>query len=350
MPLIRKKLDAAQVYPTNIRYNEATDNVETLINGTWQPSPESDPRRQTTLPPRVTSDTRCDAARSVADALKNQIDEIILAIDNSLTLFQIAGLILGLFSFGVFAIFINIALAIADYMFGLGSTAIAAALPPSAYDTLTCILYCKMDANGRLSESSLATVKSEVTVQIGGIGASIINSMLDLAGFGGINNLASLGESTGNCTACNCGTWCFEWIETGESPAWVRSTGQPFGNYGNLYTEGWGTSQLNGVPGTRPDGYSAMIIDTTLPSRTITQVEIWTTGGSPTLRRVGFPNVYSGFVNMAFASGRWVVAGSWTVTQLRIFFECNQLNNPTKCTKIRLTGSGSNPFGADNCV
>lgn len=350
MPIIRRKLQASDVYPDDIRYNESTDQVEMLIDGVWTPAPGSDPRRQTTLPPRITADTRCDAAQSVADALEGQISQILTAIDNAGTVYTIAGLILGLLAFGPFGIFIGIALFLADQMLSAGTATIEAALPPSAYETLTCILWCYMDTNGRLDEGGLATVQSEVTAQIGGIGAVILNQMLALAGEGGINNLAAAGTSTGDCDECDCAGWCYEWIALGESPDWVMSGSQPFGNYGYLYTEGWGTSQIGGVIGTRPDGYSAMIIDTTLPSRTITQVEIWVTGGAATLRRVGFPNVYSGFVNMTFASGRWVVTGSWNVTQIRIFFECFTLNNPCKLTKIRLTGLGNNPFGADNCV
>jgi prepilin signal peptidase PulO-like enzyme (type II secretory pathway) len=202
MPLIRKQLIANEVYPDNIRYNPDTDTVQSLVNGEWVDNPSVDPRLQTTFPPRVTDDTRCDAAQSVSDAFKNQIDAIILAIDNGSTAFTIAGLVLGLLSFGVFAIFISIALAIADAMIGAGASALTAALTGAVYEQFTCILYCNMNGDGRLLPGGFEAIQSDVASQIGGLAGTTLNAMIALAGEGGINNLASLGESTGNCSGC----------------------------------------------------------------------------------------------------------------------------------------------------
>lgn len=204
MPIVRKQLKPSDVYPEDIRYDEATDNVQSLINGVWTDNPAADPRNQTTFPPRLTANPACDAARSVVDALKNQIDQTIIAIDNASTAIFIAGLILGLFSFGLFAIFISVALGVADAMIAAGSTALEAALTEPVYHTLACILRCNMDSQGRLEPNALPAIEGQVNSQIGGLGATIINSMLSLAGEGGINNLASLGTSTGDCSDCGC--------------------------------------------------------------------------------------------------------------------------------------------------
>ena len=204
MPIIRRLLTPATVYPVDLRYNEGTDTVQSNVNGTWVDNPAADPRTQTSFPPRLTADPACDAAQSVVDALI-QIDQTVEAIDNASTLFTIAAIILSLFTFGAYAIFITLALGIGNQMVTFGSAAITAALTPAVYDTLKCILFCHMDAQGRLNAGELGVVTGEVTDQIGGIGATIINSMLNLAGEGGINNLASLGTSTGNCVACECG-------------------------------------------------------------------------------------------------------------------------------------------------
>ena len=243
MPLIRKQLIASDVYPENIRYNEGTDTVQSLIDGVWTDNPAADPRNQTTFPPRLTANPACDAAQSVVDALKNQIDQTITAIDNTLTLFQIAGLILGLFSFGVFAIFINIALAIADAMATAGATALNAALTNPVYEQLTCILFCNMDGQGRINQEGLDATIAEVDTEIGGLAAATINAMLSLAGVGGINNLASLGTSTGDCSGCtDCGCiegctsdhFTYQWDDDG----WIvsgtpsrYSAGTPVGSF-----------------------------------------------------------------------------------------------------------------------
>lgn len=202
MPVIRKKLSPDEVYPSTIRYNPDTDQVESLIDGVWTPNPAVDPRINTLFPPRITSDSKCDAAASVSAAFQTQIGEILTAIDNAATVFQIAGLVLGLLSFGVFAIFINIALAIGDAMLDAGSSALTAALTPAVWDQFECILYCNMDGNGRLVLGGFAQVQADVAAQIGGLAGTTINSFVALSGEAGINNLASIGTSTGSCTGC----------------------------------------------------------------------------------------------------------------------------------------------------
>lgn len=206
MPIIRRKLDPSTVYPANIRYNADTDTVQSNVNGDWVDNPAADPRNQTTLPPRLTSDTACDAAQSVVDAIKGQIDGTVEAIDNSSTLFTIAGIILSFLSFGVFAVLVDLVLFIADQMVAAGSAAIEAALTEDAYDKLKCALKCHMNGSGRLVSGGLAAVQAEIGITVGGLGASIINQMLQLAGEGGVNNLASLGTATGECGDCDeCG-------------------------------------------------------------------------------------------------------------------------------------------------
>lgn len=226
MPIIRRKLDPNTVYPEDIQYDPETEKVQRKINGDWVDSPESDPRHQTTLPPRITANTACDAAQSVVDALKGQIDSILEAIDNSGTAFTIAGIILSLFTFGVFAIFVSIALTIANAMLDAGTTALSAALTDPVYHTLACILSCHMDENGRLTADGLAGVESDVSDQIGGLAAVILNSMLSLAGEGGVNNIASLGASTGDCSDCNCACQSIDVAFGHSSPVFTGQIGE----------------------------------------------------------------------------------------------------------------------------
>lgn len=209
MPVIRKKLEPGQVYPTNIRYDEDTDTVQSLINGSWVDNPAADPRNQTLFPPRITTSTECDAAQSVVDAMKATLSSSIAAIDGGSTFFAIASLILSLFSFGVFGVLIALAIGLAKLMLLAGKSALDAALTDAAYDTFLCILYCQFTPEGVLQPGTLETVQSDITDQIGGLGAVVLNAMLGLAGEAGINNLAAIGTSTGDCTDCTgCDTLC----------------------------------------------------------------------------------------------------------------------------------------------
>lgn len=214
MPIIRKQLLPSDVYPDNLRYNSDTGQVQTLVNGDWVDNPAADPRTQTTFPPLSTADPRCDSAQNVADAFKNQIDGILNAIDGAGTAFTIAGLILGLFEFGPFGIFIAIALFIANAMLDAGTTALSAALTTTVYHQLACILYCHMDSSGRVNSGELSGIEDDISSQIGGLAATILNAMLSLAGEGGVNNLGSIGTSTGDCSDCSCcGCDLTNWIE-----------------------------------------------------------------------------------------------------------------------------------------
>lgn len=208
MPVIRRRLDPNTVYPEGMRYNEDTETFQSFINGEWTDNPEGDPRKQTIFPPRLTSDPACDAAASVKDALKNQIDSILLAIDNGATAATIAGTILSLFAFGPFGVFIGIALFLADQMLSAGTAALEAAFTETVWDTFACILYCNMNEQGRLSADAMAQVQTEIAAQIGGLAGGLLNVMLNLAGEGGVNNLAALGSSIGDCSECDCAEPC----------------------------------------------------------------------------------------------------------------------------------------------
>jgi hypothetical protein len=211
MPIIRKQLKPSDVYPADIRYDGESDKIQSLVNGSWVDNPAVDPRTQTTFPPRMTSDPQCDAAQSVSDALHNQITEILTAISGAQTAFTIAGIILSLFTFGIFGVFITLALFLAHLMLDAGTSTIEASLTTGAWDTFTCILFCHMTNEGRLNPGEMDAVKTDVDTKIGGVGATIIDAMLTLAGEGGVNNLASLGSATGDCSGCDCvGDTCFE--------------------------------------------------------------------------------------------------------------------------------------------
>lgn len=370
MPIVRKRLQPSDVYPDDIRYNEVGDVVERLIDGVWTPAPESDPRKVTTLPPRATADPRCDGAQSIADALENQINQIAVAIDNAQTLATIAGLILGLFSFGVFAIFINIALAIAGYMFDLGAAAILAALPPSAYDQLACILYCHMDDQGRIKKGDLPNIYQEVVDALGATGGTIINQMLTLAGEGGLNNLAAVGTSTGSCGDCDCSTqWCYLFDFTSSDGDWTRytSTGDNIGDY--VAGQGWNASDFLNVVTTPDSANRGVFIQRNHASTTITKI-IMTynyTGGtydSNALRALfillngtDVGNVTRAVIvngsNLTFT-----ITGEWAGIEQTVLFlrSSRDISSPytysgsCRIVSVQLEGNGTNPFGVDTCV
>lgn len=345
--------------PGYTRYND--DGIlETSPDGeTWTENRDIDPRFTGTLMPPLTSAVgegrRCEAANRVVgyyEAVAN--DAIADSSAWSGLTFLLAALIplLILLTGATAGAATPLLLGVVGALLATGSAAFDAAMTAGVYQTLLCIVYCETPSDGVYTEENWQRIKTQIKAQLTGIASTFLHDTINAGGPVGLNNASRVGISAGlECDECDCAAdWCYEWIETEQSPDWFMATSQPFGSYGYLYTEGWGTSQIDGVSGTRGDGYSAMIIQNNMPSSNVTSVEVWVTGGAPTLRRVGFPNAYSGFVNMSFVVDHWVVTGSWTVTQMRIFFECFSVGNPCKLTKIRLSGLGVNPFGEDNCV
>lgn len=353
MPIIRKKLDANSVYPSDLRYDEGTDTVQRKVGDEWKNSPESDPRHQTTIPPHVTDDTACDAAQSVVDALKGQVAGVNDAIDNSSTLFTIAGIILSIFTFGTFGVFISLALATADAMVGYGSAAIEAALTEPVWEQLRCILYCAMDGNGRLNESGLAEVEAQVSSEIGGLAATIINQMLSLAGEGGINNLGGLGTSdSADCSGCGCvDEWCYDfdftisaWSEfvTGDLGTWVGGTGWvgvPYGTGGGLHLHfSFAVSQVRGMSMSHTassyGGYQKTAVWANLPAA----------GVNHTL--ASDPEVFNG-INIYSQYDSFDTSNM--VNDVLLYVDGAGSSNAT-IHHVTFWGTGVNPFGENNCT
>lgn len=340
--------------PTNRRYN-SEGQLEVSYDGgiTWSLAPDADSRMSGIISPPLAGEDgdekRCIGAASGMEYVKqNLIDDLSAGANYADINAAIIAIIVVL---GVTGIGVLIAAAAAA-IFIAGVSAVQAAFTAGVWDDFQCILYCNSEDDASFTVAGWERVKADILSTFTGVVSAVLYNWVNSVGTVGLTNSLRSGFATASdCSACECEIdWCYEWENLEQSPEWFMATSQPFGNYGYLYTDGWGTSQIGGVMGTRPDGYSAMIIQSNLTSSNIQQVEVWTTGGAPTLRRVGFPNTYSGFVNMSFVVDHWIVTGSWTVTQLRIFFECGSLNNPCKLTKIRLSGLGANPFGEDNCV
>jgi len=352
MPIIRRKLDPNTVYPDTLRYDPDTDTVQSLVNGEWVDNPEADPRHQTTFPPRITADTACDAAQSVTDALKGQIAGITEAIDNASTLFTIAGIILSIFTFGTFGVFISLALTAADSMVGYGSAAINAALTDPVWEQFRCILYCAMDSNGRLAASDLTAVQAQVSSEIGGLAATIINQMLSLAGEGGVNNLGAIGTSTGDCSGCGCvDEWCYDFDFTisdwstfvsSDEGTWVGGTGWvgvPYGTGGGLHLQfDFDVSQVRG------------------------QSMVHTASGYGGYQKLAvWENTPAAGVNHALASDPEVMNGINIFSQYDSFDIENLVNKVTMYVDgagssnatihhVTFWGTGVNPFGENNCT
>jgi hypothetical protein len=231
-------------------------------------------------------------------------------------------------------------------LFGLseGLANINTAMNSTNQDLLQCILYCHFDTNNQLDAGRFAAVQADVTSLIGGTSATILNALLTLWGYGGVNTAAALKLNTGVCTGCGC-VWCQTFDFTLSDGGFVVLSGF---NAAYIPGTGW-QSQASG-------GNDILEIKRTFTSTFITDLEVtYTTGhaASGGTRSTENWNVGGVVGHLPLNSG----TGTFTTTQapnyamdrLDVYLDTASAHNKNTITKIVLKGTGTNPFGASNC-
>jgi hypothetical protein len=225
------------------RYNPDASQVEISFDGggSWEASPGSDPRNQTVYPPQTGGDARCFSAASVIRKFQDDISAWLTPLTVGIDAAAFGAFIIStILDLGPFGILLDIAVSVGLGLISLGATAIEAALSPTVYDELLCILYTNMNADGQLVASTFAAVQSDVTSIIGtGDAGTIINLVFSLWGFGGINAAAALALDTDDCSECG---WCLEYDATDNDGGWTDAgTGS-----GSWSIAGWQSQLTSG--------------------------------------------------------------------------------------------------------
>lgn len=206
MPIIRKKLYADEGGSSNLRYDEATDTVQYSPDGTnWYDAPELDPRFTNHLPARTGGDPRCDAADNLVANIEQYIDENITAMTLGA---GVAGLASILFSrlpiLGAGSLLLGLIQGAISALLAAGASALTSEFNTAAYDNLRCYFYCHMDSSGRLTETTLWHVEDEIYNYESATVYNIMRTLFAVSGFGQINDWATVGTATGDCSACDC--------------------------------------------------------------------------------------------------------------------------------------------------
>lgn len=348
MKIVRKLLTDAEFSPANKRYILETDMVQTSPDGgtTWYDDPESDPRHNpfNRLPPREGETAQCDAAEAMMQHFKAQVDAFLTS----------AG-ILGLVNVWVALLFfipgVNIIVAlffsIAEALFVTGTVVVEAAMTEEVYDQIKCILFCHIDEDGQMSAVQLEAVNNDVTVEIGGVAAEVFTLVTSAWGEVGFSNAGASGEYSGDCDDCTC-EWCYTWdflIESYAGDGFQTAPG--FDGYGEWVADNGWVGQPN--PG--------LVLSLPFADTEITKVEWFgkTVGGSGFVAAVYYrldgSTLHTDFATVATGTG-----GEYTCHNDRVETVDELWFNPSAGSSstqyiftITLHGTGTNPFGADNC-
>ena len=222
--VIRKRLLVDEVYPANLRYSSGAGSVQYTPDGTnWYNAPEFDPRNNAGAVGRKGESSNCPAAKSVAEYFRRYITLVTGILSAGSGLVQGASAILGFLNLlGGYGILWEIISGMFGTLTGYGASAIATAFTSDQYDKLTCILLCTMN-DSKLDANSLTLTKQLVTEQLNATAAPIVNLMLDVMGFAGVNRAGAFYTVAGDCSGCASCDWSFcvdlDWLWAQSSPA-----------------------------------------------------------------------------------------------------------------------------------
>lgn len=209
MEVLRKRLTADEVYASNTRYDPTSGQVQWTPDGVnWYAAPNLDPRNSTSVPKRPDATTdNCPAAKSVAEYFKRYISLVVSILQAGSTLVQgVSAIVAFLNVLGGYGILWDIVAGMFGTLVGYGATAISTAFTDDQYDKLKCVLYCCM-SGGQLDANSLIVVKQQVSSKLNATAAPIVNLMLDVMGFAGVNRAATFYTLPGDCSACPSCSW-----------------------------------------------------------------------------------------------------------------------------------------------
>jgi len=205
MEIVRNKLTPDVLYSKNLRYNATTDEVEYTNDGgtTWTPAPGQDPRLVAQVPPPDTADPACDGAERIVEHYQDLVAAFLTGASGGVTSVVTAFLLLLFPAFALLIIIINL---VVNGLLAIGAEDVADSFLGSEWDDFKCIVYNNIGADGFVTEAGFATIRSDVNAQIGGTAATVLNLLMDMTGYGGMNDAAGQRTETGDCSSC--ATWC----------------------------------------------------------------------------------------------------------------------------------------------
>ena len=318
---------------------------------TWHDDPENDPRNDAVgappLPGEPSASKKCAAADNVRGLFEQYRDNLIEIVGVTPTVLAIIAGILAFIGViaGVSGVGVGIGvlfLSMAAEIIQIGGTGISGAITFTALNNFRCLVYCRMNDDGELTYEAWQGLLSDIADSFSGFAETFFFQTVNGMGYIGVTNAGTIGASTASdCEDCDCDAeWCYEFDFLTEDGDWEIRVGAPYGTW--VSGQGWvGTTAGSGV---------GVVASRTLSSFTITHVDYDVvfagTGNSVVL----IDNV------TAIASENDVPSGhySWDGTASGTDITLNPSSGAAQgadcaMTRIKFSGTGSNPFGEDNC-
>jgi hypothetical protein len=252
----------------------------------------------------------------------------------------------------------------------VGITALRGALDTNYLEFLQCQLFCILDANGTTGEidqdvidawNATLPANDPIGLPVSSFVSGVINSLTIET----YRRRASLfSQTNADCSLCDCpeGEWCHTLdLTLSDGGLTVRTQDPAWSGYGS-YSSGVGW--IAAVNVTRPsvgDRGTIFSLTRTLPSSTYTSVSMESTtvfGSNDTFPNVtGFTLLPTGGASTNSAgTGTIVWTGSESLTAMNIDVVMaysaapgSPVGGSGTITRLTFTGTGTNPFGSNNC-
>jgi len=330
-------------------YDPDCDCIKQTLDGgaTYFENPDADPRHGDVFryPPVDADDPRCQAAANMVRWISDLIDEVVLVVDTAGTAEGLVAIVLPLvLELGPFGILIDLVLGVCFLLFSAGATAISAAFTSTVYDQLTCIFDCHISPDGTVTAAQLALIQADIASQIGGLVQTVLDAMFLLMGEVGLSNAGATGAAPSDCSACDC-EWCYTFDFTASDGGFTPLSGAPGAWAAGL---GW-----TGTYGGSPTTSNSLRIEIGFTSTVITDVSLtYSVAGTSDMvgglrLRASGSTTYS--ASLDGNPGTYTFVHGGLSTSVDHIWLGGDSNASQVITSLTVRGTGTNPFGADNC-
>lgn len=343
---------------TMTRYNAAGVLQVSYDGGaTWSDFPQGDTRTYGTYFPPLPLDTgpvtKCAAAENIVAELTAEIDQF---ADDVAAASSLASLVADIAS--IEAIFLALAapetvfaVIFASELLAQGATAIRAAFDSAVWERLKCNIFCNIQSDGTITPQDFDDISAQINEDETGLANVLLHMAINGYGPRGLTNMGRTGGADGDtCDSCECDElWCYEWDFADGDGGWEeRDADRP-----TIYTGGaWVAGPDIGA------GYVRAGIKKSYTLTGVSTIEgVWmefssTNDGAIWARQISVITTPTTFFN-TMPLGTGVVTGSLSLSTADDGRVEPLVDGPDgsviRITKIRINGSGVNPFGDTNC-
>jgi hypothetical protein len=206
------------------RVNPETGRLEISTDGgtTWTQDPQDPGVSAIQFQPPVTSGAaqdRCNAAANARANVQDWVEGIVTSKENTGNLIDfvvaVAIIVLAVFAEAISgglltSLVVPILMATMTLVYNMLTADWEAYWTNQVYDDILCAFFCAMDESGEITQAGYDNLFNDLQSTLpAGTPKEALKAMLRARGLVGVNNMATIGTGTADCTDCTCGSCDF---------------------------------------------------------------------------------------------------------------------------------------------